>query len=70
MLDYNILLSFVDKLSDMPDTPEIPTPAQDEPFLGTIDIILLIALAIGAIYYLFKRSRQEEKPAPRTYSIQ
>lgn len=73
-LDYNILISFVENLSDMADTPEIPTElptaAQDEPFLGTIDIVLLIALAIGAVYYLIKRSTKEEKPAPRTYSIQ
>lgn len=73
MLDYNILLSFVDNLSDMADTseiPEIPTAGQDEPFLGTIDMVLLIALAIGAVYYLYKRSTKEEKPAPRSYSIQ
>lgn len=54
----------------MADTPEIQTAAQDEPFLGTVDIVLLIAFAVGAAYYLYKRITKEEKPAPRTYSIQ
>lgn len=70
MVDYKILLSFVENLSEMADTSEIPTAAQDEPFLGTIDIVLLIALAIGAVYWLFKRTTKEDKPPPRTYSIQ
>lgn len=55
----------------MTDSQEIPVPpAQEEPFLGTIDIILLVALLIGGIYYLFKRNRPEERPATRSYAIQ
>lgn len=58
----------------MSDPQEVPAPeeaaAQDEPFLGTVDIVLLIALAIGAIYWLFKRNRREERPATRSYAIQ
>lgn len=52
----------------MTETQEI---SQDEPFLGTIDIILLIALVIGGGYWLlFRRNRREERPAARSYSIQ
>lgn len=58
----------------MADTPEVPPsseiPPQDEPFLGTVDIILLVALLIGGIYWLIKRNRKEEKPATRSYAIQ
>lgn len=57
----------------MEDTPEMPPPpptGEDEPFLGTVDIILLIALAIGGVYWLYKRNKKEEKPATRSYAIQ
>lgn len=54
----------------MSDTQEIPTAAPDEPFLGTVDIVLLVALIIGGIYWLFKRNAQEEKPVTRSYAIQ
>ena len=59
----------------MTDPQEIPAsaqepPAQDEPFFGTVDIILLVALFIGAIYYLLFRNKKEEKPPTRSYAIQ
>ena len=59
----------------MSDPQEIPATeeaaAQDDPYLGTVDIILLVALAIGALYWLFfKRNKKEEKPATRSYAIQ
>lgn len=54
-------------LQEMTETQDIP---QDEPFLGTIDILLLIGLVVGGAYWLMKRNRKEEKPAPRSYSIQ
>lgn len=54
----------------MTETQEIPAAAQDEPFLGTIDIVLLIALLVGGLYWLFRRNRKEDVPVPRTYAIQ
>lgn len=56
--------------TDMSETQEIPTSVQDEPFLGTIDIILLVALLFGGVYWLIKRNKKEEKPATRSYAIQ
>lgn len=49
---------------------EILTAAADEPFLGTLDFILLAVLLAGGIWWLLKRNRKEEKPATRSYSIQ
>lgn len=54
----------------MTETKEIPTSSHDEPFLGTIDLILLAALLAGGLWWLFKRNRKEEKPVTRSYSIQ
>lgn len=51
----------------MAETQEIP---QDEPWLGTVDIILLAALCVGGVYWLFKRNKKEEKPVTRSYAIQ
>lgn len=53
-------------LTEMTDPQEI----QDEPYLGTFDIILLIALGIGAIYWWFRNNKQEERPPTRSYAIQ
>lgn len=55
-------------MADAQDAQEIP--AQDEPYLGTVDIILLIGLLIGGVYWLLKRNKKEEKPATRSYAIQ
>lgn len=41
----------------------------DEPFLGTLDIALLLVLIIGATWY-FLRSRKKEEAPIRSYSIQ
>lgn len=61
----------IEGMAETPDTPEMsPTSGQDEPFLGTVDIILLVALLIGGIYWLLKRNKKEEKPATRSYAIQ
>lgn len=53
----------------MADTQELPA-AQDEPWLGTVDIILLISLLVGGIYWVFFRNKKEEKPVTRSYAIQ
>lgn len=57
-------------ISVMTKTTEVPIESQDESFLGTIDLILLAGLLVGAVYWLWKRNRKEEKPAMRSYSIQ
>ncbi|XP_054731443.1 NADPH--cytochrome P450 reductase isoform X2 [Anastrepha obliqua] len=44
-------------------------PAGDEPFLGILDIALLLALIGGATWY-FMRSRKKEEEPVRSYSIQ
>lgn len=45
-------------------------PTAEEPFLGTLDIVLLIALAAGGLYYLFTRQTKKEEKPERSYSIQ
>lgn len=59
----------------MSSNPEIiedaaATAAADEPFLGTLDILLLVGLLIGAGYYLLSRRKREETSTVRSYSIQ
>lgn len=54
----------------MSETLDLPSAAQDEPLLGTVDIVLLVALLVGGIYWLFKRNAKEEKPVTRSYAIQ
>lgn len=50
---------------------EILTPTSvDEPFLGTLDFILLAVLLAGGVWWLLKRNKKEEKPVTRSYSIQ
>lgn len=44
--------------------------SSDEPYLGTLDFILLAVLLAGGIWWLLKRNKKEEKPATRSYSIQ
>ncbi|XP_061395304.1 NADPH--cytochrome P450 reductase [Musca vetustissima] len=41
----------------------------EEPFLGTLDIALLVVLIVGATWY-FMRSRKKEEAPIRSYSIQ
>lgn len=41
----------------------------EEPFLGTLDIALLVVLLVGATWY-FMRSRKKEEAPIRSYSIQ
>lgn len=52
--------------------PQVDTavPPADEPFLGTLDLILLAALAAGGIYYLLNRQTKKEEKPERSYSIQ
>lgn len=54
----------------MTETNEILTETPDEPFLGTIDLLLLVVLLVGGAYWLYKRNRKEDKPVTRSYSIQ
>lgn len=41
----------------------------EEPFLGTLDVALLVVLIVGAAWY-FMRSRKKEEEPIRSYSIQ
>lgn len=55
----------------MDQKEEVPAaPPAEEPFLGTLDIILLVALLAGAVWYLWKKRTQKEVQPERTYSIQ
>jgi len=49
---------------------EILTASSDEPYLGTLDFVLLAVLLAGGVWWLLKRNKKEEKPATRSYSIQ
>ena len=42
----------------------------DEPFLGTLDIVLLAALFAGGVWYLLKQKAKKEVQPERSYSIQ
>lgn len=48
---------------------EIPV-ASDEPFMGPIDIVLILALLGGAAYWLFRNRKKEEPSSVKSYSIQ
>lgn len=52
------------------DATQIPTAAADEPFLGTLDIILLAALFGGGVWYLLKKRAKKDEQPERSYSIQ
>lgn len=52
------------------DQKEETVPPTDEPYLGTIDIILLLVLLIGAGWWLLRRRNQAEVQPERSYSIQ
>lgn len=45
------------------------TANADEPFLGPLDIVILITLLTGAVYWLY-RNKKKEEPVTRSYSIQ
>lgn len=50
---------------------EIPLAGSDEPFLGPVDIVLLVALLGGAIYWMFFKNKKKEEPSSiKSYSIQ
>lgn len=57
-------------MSATPETETLETAAVDEPFLGSLDIILLVGLLIGAVYYLLSKRKREETSTVRSYSIQ
>lgn len=48
------------------------TGGSDEPFLGPIDIILLVLLAAGAAWWIFIKNKKKEAPISpiKSYSIQ
>jgi NADPH-ferrihemoprotein reductase len=48
---------------------EVPTTT-DEPFLGPVDIVLLIVLICGAAWYLIKNRKKDESSTMKSYSIQ
>lgn len=51
--------------------PEIQEAVpSDEPFLGTLDIVLLAALFAGGIWYLLKNKTKKDVQPERSYSIQ
>ncbi|XP_055598762.1 NADPH--cytochrome P450 reductase [Uranotaenia lowii] len=57
---------------DAQTEPEVPTAeVAEEPFLGPLDIILLIALVAGAAWYLLKNKKKEAQTSQfKSYSIQ
>lgn len=48
---------------------EIPAAAAD-PFLGPVDIVLLVVLICGAAWYLIKNRKKDEISTMKSYSIQ
>lgn len=56
-----------DNISTATETEQI---ASNEPFLGTLDIILLTVLLGGAVWWYLKKRTKEEVAPIRSYSIQ
>lgn len=63
------ILMYIFKFLDKMDQKET-VPPTEEPYLGTIDIILLLVLLIGAAWWLLRRRNQQEVQPERSYSIQ
>ena len=43
----------------------------DEPFISTLDIVLLAVLILAGLWWLLKRNKQDEyTPSTKSYSIQ
>lgn len=57
---------------DAQTEPEVPPAAvTEEPFLGPLDIILLLALVAGAAWYLLKGKKKETQTSQfKSYTIQ
>lgn len=52
------------------ETENVEAIAADEPFLGPLDIVLLIGLLIGGIYWLLSNRKKEQASQVKSYSIQ
>lgn len=54
-----------------PEVPPVATATTEEPFLGPLDIILLLVLVAGAAWYLLKNKKKEAQTSQfKSYSIQ
>jgi NADPH-ferrihemoprotein reductase len=45
-------------------------PAASEPLLGPVDMVLLVVMIIGAVWYLVKNKKKDETSTMKSYSIQ
>lgn len=57
---------------DAQTEPEVPpvVAATEEPFLGPLDIVLLLVLVAGAAWYLLKNKKKEAQTSQfKSYSI-
>jgi NADPH-ferrihemoprotein reductase len=51
-------------------TGEVPAAAASEPLLGPVDMVLLVVMIIGAVWYLLKNRKKDETSTMKSYSIQ
>lgn len=49
---------------------EIPALLAEEPLLGPLDIVLILALLAGAAWYLYKNKTKAAAPPAKSYAIQ
>ena len=67
-MSVTVLVSATDVVKDDSDDT-VASEEEESPSVGTLDIIVLIALALGAIYYFFGRKKEDDSAAS-TYVIQ
>ena len=67
-MSVTVLVSASDIVKDNSDGT-VASEEEESPSVGALDIIVLIALALGAIYYFFGRQKEDDSAAS-TYVIQ
>ena len=67
-MSVTVLVSASDVVKDNSDDT-VASEEEESPSVGTLDIIVLIALALGAIYYFFGRKKEDDSAAS-SYVIQ
>lgn len=68
-----IFFFFLFLVATMTEAQDVPATVQemvDEAWLGTFDIILLVAMLIGGLYWLFKRNQKVAPPVKPSFTIQ
>lgn len=52
------------------ETDTLTDTPTEEPFLGPLDIVLLVFLLVGAVWWLLSNRKREQASQVKSYSIQ